>query len=97
MKAAKKIAMKAVVVIWWETATAALVGVALAPEVVDPEPEAAAAEVAIVVAEVDDEAEESLELPSTAVALRFPHFRLFLQAFCPSASSGFAATHCTKV
>ena len=74
---------------------AALVGAAAS---VDPDPDAevAEAEVAMEVAEVD-EADESLELSSTSVALSVPHCWLFLQASWPSASSGFAAMHCTKV
>jgi hypothetical protein len=63
-------------------------------EAADPDPEAAEAEVALAVAEVDDDAEEP---PSAAVALSVPHFWFFLQASCPSASFGCAAMHCAKV
>jgi hypothetical protein len=76
---------------------AALVGVALALEAAAPDPEAADAEVAILVAEVAEEEEDSCELPSIAVAFSVPHCRLFLQPSCPSASFGCAAMHCTKV
>lgn len=72
---------------------AALVGVALAPELPDSVPEAAEADVAMLVAEVADEAEEPLELSSAAVALRVPQLWLFLQPSCPSALSGFALIH----
>jgi len=97
LKAAKKMAANAPVATCEETATAALVGLAPALEAAEPDPEAAVAEVAMLVTEVDDEAEEPLELLPTAVALRVPHFWLFLQVSCPCESFGCAATHCTKV
>lgn len=78
MKAVKKRAANTPVASWCETVTAALLGVALVLALAladaDRDPEAADAEVAIDVAEVADEAEEGLELPSIAVALRLPHF-----------------------
>ena len=97
LKAAKRIAAERVVATSWETATAALVGVTVALEVADSDPDAVEAEAGMVVAEVADEEDESLPLLSTAVALRVPHFWLFLQPSCPSASFGCAAMHCTKV
>lgn len=93
MKAARKTAANVVVASWWEIATAAFDGVAPVLPVAG-EPEVAEA-VAIAVAEVDDESEESPELPSTAVALRVPHCWFLLQVSCPCASLGFAAIHCT--
>lgn len=93
MKAARKTAANVVVASWWDIATAAFEGVApVLPLADDP---AVAEPVAIAVAEVDDEAEESPELPSTAVALRVPHCWFFLQVSCPCASLGFAAIHCS--
>ena len=76
MKAAKKIAAKAPVAICCETATAALVALALelGLEVAEPDPEAVDADVAMLVAELADEAEEPPELLSTAVAFSVPHF-----------------------
>lgn len=74
MKAAKKMAAKAPVATCWEMATAALVGVALAAETADADPEAADTEVAILVAEVADEAIDPPEPLSTADEFRVPHF-----------------------
>ena len=68
-----KRAARAVVEICCETVTAALLGAALAVEAADADPDAADVEVAMVEAEVADEAEESLELLSTAVAFNVPH------------------------
>lgn len=97
LKATAKIAAKAPVAICWEIAIAALVGVALAPEAAVSEPDAADVALAVVDSELDDEAEESLELLSTVVALRVPHCWLFMQPSCPCASFGFASIHCLKV
>lgn len=94
MKTARKTAANTVVASWWETATTAFERVPPVAAAAD-DPEAAEADVALAVAEVDDEAEEPPELPSTAVALRVPHFWFFLQVSCPCASLGFAAIHCT--
>jgi hypothetical protein len=76
---------------------AALEGVALELEVDDADPDAAEAEVALDVAEPEDDEAELLELPPASVALSVPHFWFFLQPSCPCASLGWAAMHCTKV
>lgn len=71
-----------------------VVGVALALEVADPA--AAVAEVAMLDTEdAAEDADEPPELLPTSVAFSVPHSWLFLQASWPSASFGFASTHCT--
>lgn len=72
MNVAARIATNAPVATWGRRGDAAPVGVAVAVEAADSEPEAAEAEGVVVEAELLDEV-EALELLSAAVALRVPH------------------------
>lgn len=85
--------MNTPVATWWDEATAALVGAGLAVDAADPDSEAAEADAVLVEEEVAGKEEDSLGLPSTAVALRVPQFRFSAQPACPCASFGFACMH----
>lgn len=87
---ARKMAARAPVATRWEMAMAALVGAEVGLETADADPEA---EIESDEPVLDGEAEDSLELSPSMVALRVPHCLFFLQVSCPSASFGCDAMH----